>query len=327
VAGQGPAHPIADLPGGADRQQRRLDLAARAAWLYYVGEKTQDEIAAALNLSRQGAQRLLALARSAGLVRFRLDRRMAECAEAAERLRARFGLRFCDVVPSSGVPISDVAVSAAEQIEARLASLEPIILALGSGRTLRAAVQQVSPVHRPQHRIVALVGNLTHAGRASPFEVASRLADLTAAQCHPMPLPVLADTAEEAAQMRAQRVYQLLHELVRKAATHFVGVGNIAHGAPLHNDGFVSGAELDGLLALGAVGEICGRTFDRDGRIIAGGHADRVMAIPFDDPPDPDRIGVSAGPTKVFPITAALRGRWLSGLITDEVTAAGILGL
>jgi DNA-binding transcriptional regulator LsrR (DeoR family) len=138
---------------------------------------------------------------------------------------------------------------------------------------------------------------------------------------------VLADTAEEAAQMRAQRVYQLLHELVRKAATHFVGVGNIAHGAPLHNDGFVSGAELDGLLALGAVGEICGRTFDRDGRIIAGGHADRVMAIPFDDPPDPDRIGVSAGPTKVFPITAALRGRWLSGLITDEVTAAGILGL
>jgi len=51
-----------------DRAKRRLDQATRAAWLYYVGDKTQDEIAARLNVSRQMTQRLIAMARTAGLL-------------------------------------------------------------------------------------------------------------------------------------------------------------------------------------------------------------------------------------------------------------------
>ena len=308
-----------------DRSQRRLDQAARAAWLYYVGEKTQDEIAAQLNVSRQGAQRLIALARSAGLVKFRLDRRSAQNAELAERLINRFGLPFCDVVPCSGTGVADVAVSAAEQIETVLAQTAPATLALGSGRALRAAVAQVFPTQRPQHRIVSLVGNLTRLGRASPFEVVSRLADLAGAQCHPMPYPVVADDPDEAVQMRNQRAYRLLHGLVREAHTQFVGIGNVAHGAPLHEDGFLTGAEIDELLALGAVGEICGRAIGGDGQVIRHGTNLRAMAIPLDDPAHPTRIGIAAGPLKVAPLAAALRGGWLSGLITDEITAAAIL--
>lgn len=314
-----------ELPAGPERLQRRLDLAARAAWLYYIGNKTQDEIASRLGISRQGAQRMVALARTEGLIKFRLDRRAAECAELSERLRDRFGLDFCDVVPSSGASIADVSVSAAEQIEARLEQVEPLTLAFGSGRTLRASVQQVAAIHRPQHRVVALVGNLTRLGRASPFDAVFRLADLTAAQCHPMPLAVVADSPAEAAQMRTQRVYQLLHALVREAHTQFVGVSFVARGAPLEEDGFVTPAELDELMALGAVGEICGRAMDAEGRLITGGTNARVMAIPLDDPVSPTRIGVAAGAQKVVPLRAALRGGWLSGLITDEPTAATVL--
>ena len=308
-----------------ERLQRRLDLAARAAWLYYVGNKTQDEIAARLNISRQGAQRMVALARTAGLIKFRLDRRAAECAELSERLRERFGLGFCDVVPCSGAGVVDVALSAAEQIEIRLDQTEPLILALGSGRALRASVEQVSAQSRPQHKVVALVGNLTRLGRASPYDAVFRLADRTGAQCHPMPLPVIADTRAEAVQMRGQRIYQLLHALARGAQTQFVGVGFVGRGAPLEQDGFLTGAELDSLVTRGAVGEICGRVMDANGRLIQGGTNDRVMAIPLNDPAMPQRIGVSYGAQKVLPLRAALRGGWLSGLITDEPTASAIL--
>ena len=37
---------------------RKLDLAARAAWLYYIRGRTQDEIATELNVSRQNAHHL-----------------------------------------------------------------------------------------------------------------------------------------------------------------------------------------------------------------------------------------------------------------------------
>ncbi len=310
---------------GPERMERRLDLAARAAWLYYVGNKTQDEIAARLGVSRQGAQRMVALARTAGLIKFRLDRRAAECAELAERLRDRFGLQVCDVVPSSGDGIADVAVSCAEQIESRLEQAEPVILAFGSGRTLRASVEQVGRLHRPQHRVVGLVGNLTRLGRASPFDAIYRLADLTAAQCHPMPLPVVANTEAEAEQMRTQRVYELLHDLVRGADAQFVGVSFVGRGAPLEVDGFLTASEVDHLVRLGAVGEICGRAMDAEGCVIDGGTNGRVMAIPLTDPKSPSRIGIAAGREKIMPLRAALRGGWLSGVITDEPTAVEIL--
>ena len=44
----------------------RLDDAARAGWLYYVAGNTQDEIARKLGVSRQSAQRLVAMAVSDG---------------------------------------------------------------------------------------------------------------------------------------------------------------------------------------------------------------------------------------------------------------------
>ena len=51
----------------------RLDDAARAGWLYYVAGNTQDEIAHKLGVSRQTAQRLVAMAVSERLVKVRLD--------------------------------------------------------------------------------------------------------------------------------------------------------------------------------------------------------------------------------------------------------------
>ena len=51
----------------------RLDDAARAGWLYYVAGRTQDEIAAAMGISRQSAQRLVSLAMAERLIKVRLD--------------------------------------------------------------------------------------------------------------------------------------------------------------------------------------------------------------------------------------------------------------
>ena len=315
--------PAGDLP---DRPQRRLDLAARAGWLYYIGDKTQDEIARRLGVSRQGAQRLVALAKSAGLIKFRMDHRIADCAALAERLQQRFGLASCEVVPAAtGSGFAAVAVSAAELVEARLAQRAPAVIAVGSGRTLRATVQQVASLDRPQHIIVSLVGNLTGEGRASQYEVVMRLSDAIGAQCHPMPLPVIADSIEEAEQMRARRSYRVLHDLVRRADIQFVGVGNVEPGAPMHKDGFISDAELGELLRLGASGEICGWALDADGRVIEGGTNLRMTAIPLSDPPAPTRIGIAAGADKVLALRAALRGGLLSGLVTDEPTAIAIL--
>ena len=68
----------------------RLDDAARAGWLYYVAGNTQDEIARKLGVSRQSAQRLVSLAVSEKLIKFRLDHPIARCMELSRQLSHRF---------------------------------------------------------------------------------------------------------------------------------------------------------------------------------------------------------------------------------------------
>jgi hypothetical protein len=81
-------------------QGRKLDLATRAAWLYYIDGATQDEIATQFDVSRQSVQRLIALAVSERVIEFRIQSPIAECTALAQSLRARFGLSICEVVPN-----------------------------------------------------------------------------------------------------------------------------------------------------------------------------------------------------------------------------------
>jgi DNA-binding transcriptional regulator LsrR (DeoR family) len=78
-----------------ERRDHKLDQAAHAAWLYYIAGNTQEEIAAKLNVSRQAAQRLIALAVSEKLIKFRLDHPLSQCIALAESLRDKFELSLC----------------------------------------------------------------------------------------------------------------------------------------------------------------------------------------------------------------------------------------
>lgn len=312
----------------SDKQERRLDLAARAAWLYYIANNTQDEIAAKLNVSRQGAQRLVSLATEEGLIKFRLDHPIAECAELTERLRDRFALAYCQVVPSdpaAGDSAEGLAAAAAEQMERYFGQKEPIIMAFGTGRGLREAVRQVSAPPRPQHKVVSLVGNMTRDGQASPYDVVMRLAERVGAQCFPMPTPVIAESVEDCRLLKSQRSYLAVAALVAEATVALVGIGPVGPGCPLHKDGFITDGELDELMAHGAVGEIVGWAYDRDGRPLNTATNARLTAIPLDAAPGRLTIAIAGGKAKAPAIGAALRGGLITGLLTDESAARAIL--
>src|SRR6218665_3590523 len=141
----------------------RLDDAARAGWLYYVAGNNQEEIARKLGVSRQTAQRLVSLSVSEGLIKVRLDHPIGRCLELAHKLRQRFALGLVEVVPSdpeSNSTIVGVAQAASAEIERRLKSPTPIVMAIGTGRTLKAAVEQLPPMGAPQHKIGARAGDI-----------------------------------------------------------------------------------------------------------------------------------------------------------------------
>lgn len=314
----------------------RLEQAARAAWLYYIAGRTQDEIAATLDISRQSAQRLVSLAVTGKLIKFRLDHPIAACVELETALRDRHGLRVCTVVPtvsaSEGDPVhrAGLAIAGAELLARWFETRAPLVVALSTGATLRAVAAELSPQAAPQHKVMSLCGTMRVDGRMGSQEPVIEVAARTGAQCFPMPAPLIAATAEERELFHAQRPFRTLTTLLAEARHVMVGVGQIGWRCPVHADGFVSDADLTELIEAGAVGEIAGAPFDAGGQPVDSSVDARVNGLRLASPADPRTdartvVGVAGGGAKVAALAAALRGRLLSGLITDEATAAELL--
>jgi len=306
----------------------RLDDAARAGWLYYVAGNTQEEIASKLGISRQSAQRLVSLAMTEGLVKVRIDHPIASCLDLAARLRDRYALDIAEVVPSDPTATSTtigIAEAAATEIERHLRTVEPLVMAIGTGRTLKAAIEQLTPMECPQHRIVSLTGNIAPDGSASFYNVIFNMADAVKARSFPMPLPVIASSPTEREALHRQPMIKATVELVAQAKVTFVGIGDIGPGAPLFVDGFIAESDLRALQKAGAVGEIVGWAYDAEGRLIDGLTNDRVASAPLPSRENSLVIGVAKGERKLPGIAAALKRRLVNGLITDELTAKGLL--
>jgi DNA-binding transcriptional regulator LsrR (DeoR family) len=113
--------------------------------------------------------------------------------------------------------------------------------------------------------------------------------------------------------------------LAAAADVPFVGLGELDDEAPLYVDRVLSAAGLRAEQAAGAVGEICGWIFDRKGRLLTGGANTRTASAPIPDRERATVIALAKGRRKLRGIAAALRGRLINGLITDEATAVALL--
>lgn len=306
----------------------RLDDAARAGWLYYVAGNTQDEIARKLGVSRQSAQRLVSLAVNEKLIKFRLDHPIANCMALAARLSDRFELGLCEVAPTDpDAPgaITGIAIAGALEMQRHLEARSPEVIALGTGRVLRACVEQLPQMDCPQHHLVSLVGNMNTDGSATAYNVVVRMAERVNTRHNPMPLTVLVRNPAELPVLHSQESVVKTLGLCAGADVTFVGIGHIDDSAPLTVDGFITQEESRALIRKGAVGEIVGWVFDSDGKLIPGLTNERVSSAPLVPGNPRPVIGLAVGEAKVEAILGALRGRLINGLITDEATAKAVL--
>lgn len=313
---------------GSARRRRRLDDAARASWLYYVANNSQEEIAQKLGLSRQSVQRLISTAMSENLVKIRIDHPVARCLDLKERIIERFELRTCEVAPSDPAApdlLDGVAALGASEIVGQLDAENPKIIAIGSGRTLRACVEQIPHMSCPQHRLISMVGNMHLDGSATPYGVVVRLAEKVGAVHYPMPLTVLVRSPADLAVLHAQEPVEKTLELCAVADVSYVGIGNVSENAPLYMDGFITSDECRALLDAGAVGEIVGWVYDKEGKLVPGLTNDRVSSAPISAHNGNLVVGLALGNTKAKAILGALNGGLINGLITDELTAEALL--
>ena len=305
------------------------DLAARAAWLHFIGGLTQSEVAKRLELPTTRVHRYIARAQSDGLVRVFVDVEVEDCVRLETQLMQRYGLRTCRVAmeaPESGpLPLRALSALGGDYLMRAIASGAHKVIGVGQGRTLAAAVKSIGRElgRQPgeQVRFVSMLGGLTRSFAANPYDVIHVLAQKTGAEAYLMPAPLFADSAVDKRVLLSQSALATTMELIEQASLIVVGVGS------MEQDGGATTSALDGpeatgaLLSLGARAEILGQFLDADGQILKTPYDDRVMAAPLETLRGREVVAIAGGDTKTQAIRAALRSGLIAGLIIDEATA------
>jgi len=299
-------------------------MLTRVARMYHEEGLPQREIAARLSLSQPRVSRLLKRAAQTGVVRTVVVPPAGVHADLEDALRSAYGLIDAVVVDGGEDVIPALGAAAASYLEATLTAGERIGVASWSATLMAAADALQRPTSARAAAVTQLVGGVGNpAVQFRATALTARLAELTGARAVPLPAPGLLRSAK-------LRDALVLDPAVAGAMAGWdelslalVGVGGLAPSALLEQSGnAICLDEAERLRGLGAVGDICFRFFDADGRPLQSELDHRVLGItPERLRTIPRRIGVAGGDPKVPAIRAALRGGWINVLITDTASA------
>ncbi len=306
-------------------------MLARIAWHYYINKKTQKQIASIYNISRPSVQRYLNQALNSKIVITRINHKnINECMELSEQLTDRFNLKLCDIAPchpndTENEIKSNLGEVGAQIMERFIRNLKPITVALGSGSTLQECIDRIDSFNRPEHNITSLAGMTTPEGTPSKFDLVTSFAQKTKSRRYHLPAPLVLPTSTERSNLQSLSIYRVVESLSLNADVTFVSISPLLNDSPFRHEGFIDKDELNKLNEKGACGEILGQVFDEKGVLINSAFNDRLAGVRIEPPTKRLIIGISGGSAKHRPLLAALRGQWVNGLVTDEVTARYLL--
>ena len=299
-------------------------LAARAAWLHFAGGKTQGEVAELLGVQSTKAHRLIAKARNEGLIHVFVEGPIAGCIALEEKLKADYGLGFCEVVPNideGALPLRTLGMAGARYLRNLIEGNRHKLIGMGHGRTLAAAVDLMPSVAGHDTRFVSLLGGLTRRFAASPFDVIHRLAERTAAESYVMPVPFFANSAKDRQVLESQYGVSDVIAMARQADIYIAGIGEVDRKSFIASAGMLDEEDVAEVMKTGACAEILGHFFGEHGEHLPNSVSDRALAPRFADLKSHKIVALAGGTSKTRAIRAILEHGLLFGLITDEATA------
>ncbi|EKF18704.1 sugar-binding transcriptional regulator [Nitratireductor pacificus] len=304
-------------------------LRVRAAWMYFVEQKTQNEIAEILGIGRVSVVRMLAEARSRNEVKITIEGDLAEITSIERALEERFGLERAVVAPLSQAGADPIpAISAATGSFVSDVMEAGMSVGVGWGRTLFGSLPFIRARPLADFKVISLLGGVGVARRFNPAEFAWRFARAFQGDGYLIPAPAVVDSVETKTAL-IERCG--LHEILTLADTLdavLVSVGGIASATTFYRGGYLSEGVREALSGEGAVGDILYHFYDRDGALVNHPINDRVMSVDVDRLRRARmRILTSGGADKIDALIGAMKLVEPTVFITDEESARQVLAL
>jgi deoxyribonucleoside regulator len=303
----------------------QLRLAAR---LYYLDGLGQSEVARFAKVSQAKVSRLLAAARERGIVRISVAEYEPRNHALERALCKGFGLGAVAVIKTAEGTTAEDARRAVGHFGAPfVAALLPpkSVVAIAGGRSIRQLVQDLPEDKERRLTVVQAMGSIdSNVGAEDALELGRVLARRSGGHFLSLSVPAFVPDRKIRDVLLALSQVRSVRERLAQANVAIVGVGTLTNSVFAARN-VLSPRDMEELTSCGAVGEICGRFFDKKGRECDSRWRDRVLSIGLEQIRQiPQVIGVVAGGDRSAAIAAAIRGGLLKALVIDD-TAAGFL--
>lgn len=303
--------------------KKQKDLMTEAAILYYEKNRTQQEIAATMGLSRQTVSKLLNDAIREHIVEIRIHHPESRCSDMERRLCSTFELKQAIVSSVSG---TDDSLRTLMTVKKAAEFLLPLLRESGQnigiswGRTIQQFISELPAVETTGNTVFPLFG-ATDCEQAyfSSNELARTLADKLGADVKYAWFPYQPENIQDCELFKRTSYYKNLKARWEDIDLAIVGIGDNTALQLLENS-----LGQNAQRRTSVAGDIATHFFTEDGSLI-GMDSNTLCASTENLKAAKLTVAIACGDAKLKAITGALRTGIIDVLITDEYTAQNML--
>ncbi|MBT4644661.1 MAG: sugar-binding transcriptional regulator [Deltaproteobacteria bacterium] len=328
---------MAEQITAADKvRNRRGDYQlATTAIFYYKDGLTQNEIAKRLGVSRATVINYLRLARENGIVDIRINGSSFSANSLAKELKNKFDLEdvyIAAVYHDGSLTESDAEEYALRQVArvAAMALCEIVspddILGIAWGKTIQTLAEELPSLSKPGLSVYQMIGSMKSPLLIAAETCAINIARRFSADCYTLHSPAILSTKELAEGLRSEPIIKSQLDQLNTMNRTLFSVGSCLERTHLLQSGIATVKELKWYIKKGAVGVICGRFIDIEGKQIRGPLDERMIGVTPDQLRSAENgILVISGLHKIGATKAAIKGGYVTHLIIDEQTGRALL--
>lgn len=306
----------------------KLNKVIEAAKLYYLLDYNQNDIAKMLGVSRPTVSRLLQLAKNEGIVQIKIRDTTEDSENLAYQLEQKFKLKKAIVVSVPQYENNIIKNYLGEKAASYLHDIvkDGDIIGVIWGTTLYHVAVELKHTFVKDVKVVQLKGGVSH---SDTHTYASEILYLfgKAFNTNPLnlPLPAIVDHVVVKQAMEADRHIRKVLDMGKQANIAMFTCGAVKSESLLFQLGYFTEEDIQKVTAE-AVGDICSRFFDKDGKICNPSLNERTLGIDLEEFKKKEySILVAGGANKIEGIHGALKGEYANVLITDQYTAKFLL--
>lgn len=306
----------------------REELILKTAIMYYEENRTQSDIAKEFNVSRPTVSNMLKEAREKGIVKITIQHQNSKIHEQQKIISSHYGVQETIIVPlrrKQSENKEEVGRYCSEFLEKHLSNYQSI--GIGWGSTMYEVVKSAAFVKNSNLEIVPLMGGIgINDIKYHSNHLAFQLAEKYQCDVAYFYAPAL---SENSMIYNAFKSSELVKDIYRKGQSvdlAIAGVGNPIESSTYHQLGYITSEERTSILRSGAIGDVLGSFFNKEGEIVDNDVSDRMFGIRLDDLEMIDEVLIMAtGKEKTDSVKALLKRNFIDYLIIDSNIANALV--